>query len=154
MEAWGILSVADPLTGETPVCRSEAMETVFFHAGELLAQAQEAYQRVHARCERVCVAAYGNGGAVAAAIAAQLPVELLALRRSNLFGRRTGARTVDRLNAFARRNLSLVTAEILLIDPPPAEEAGFVRGAGMHTRKITCDFSGNVYNTICDIITR
>ena len=155
MEAWGILSLADPLTGELPVKTAAAAETVRFAAGESLrTQAQNAYQRLRLRCERVCVAAAGSGCGVAASLAAQLPVELLALRNGNVFGPRTGAREIDRLNAFARRNLPLIAAEILLVNPSEAEEKGFVRNAGMQTRKITCDFSGNVYNTICEIITR
>ena len=155
MQAWGILSLADPLTGEIPVEAAHASETVRFAAGEgLLTQAQSAYQRLRGRCERVCVAAAGSACGVAASLASQLPAELLALLRGNVFGSRTGAREVDRMNAFARRNLPLISAEILLVDPSSAEERGFVRHAGLQTRKITCDFSGNVYNTICEIITR
>ena len=155
MEAWGILSLADPLNGETPVSAENAAETVRFAAGEgCLAQAQSAYQRLRGRFERICVAATGSGCGVAASLAAQLPVEMLALLRGNVFGPRTGAREIDRLTAFARRNLPLISAEILLVNPSPAEERGFVRHVGLQTRKITCDFSGNVYNTICEIITR
>lgn len=155
MQAWGILSLADPLTGEVPVEAEQASETVRFAAGEeLLTQAQNAYQRLRGRCERVCVAAAGSACGAAASLAAQLPAEMLALLRGNVFTRHTGVREIDRLNAFARRNLPLISAEILLVNPTSAEERGFVRGVGLQTRKITCDFSGNVYNTICEIITR
>ena len=151
MESWGILALCDPITGEPPL--TGAVETVRFEAGDLLAQAQSAYQRVRSACERVCVAATGGACGIAAALAAQLPVELLALRRGNVFARRTGSRSVDRVNAFARRNLALISAEIVLAEPSEAEGKGFARGLGLYTRKITCDFSGNVYNTICGFFT-
>ena len=151
MQSWGILALCDPVTGEVPLIG--AAETVRFAAGDPLAQAQSAYQRVRESRDRVCVAATGGACGIAAALAAQLPVELLALRKGNVFARRTGVRAVDPINAFARRNLALISAEIVLAEPSEAEEKGFARGAGLYTRKITCDFSGNVYNTICGFFT-
>ena len=153
MTAWGILSLADPITGEVCADAPNAMEILRFRAGApLFEQAQEAYQRSRADCQRLCVAAQGGACGVAVSLAAQLPVELLALRGGNIFGRATGVREIDRLNAFARRNLALIASEILLMQPSNAEERGFVRGIGLQPLKITCDFSGNVYNTICDIL--
>ena len=151
MESWGILALCDPITGEPPL--NGAAETVRFAEGDALTQARAAYQRVRGKCERVCVAATGSACGIAASLAAQLPVDLLALRKGNIFARRTGNRAVDRVNAFARRNLALIASEIILAEPSEAEEKGFVRGTGLYTRKITCDFSGNVYNTICGFFT-
>ena len=92
-----------------------------------LNQAQTALWELRKRCGWICVAAGRRGAGVAAALAAQLPVERIALTGSCLFDR-SGPRLqgqAARLERFARRNLALVISEVLLIDATDREIRGF-----------------------------
>ena len=93
-----------------------------------LAQAQSALWELRKRCGWICVAADRVGAGTAAALAAQLPVDRLALTESRLFDRggpRLQGRAA-RLERFARRNLALVISEVLLIGATDREIRGFV----------------------------
>ncbi len=74
---------------------------------------------------------------LALALAAQLPVDRVALLGGSPFGavRTDGgaigrARELARVDAFARRNLALVVAEILLVNVPDDERRKLIRGLG------------------------
>ena len=106
------------------------LETAFLVFDEnqrWLNQAQTALWELRKRCGWICVAAGRGGAGVAAALAAQLPVERLALVDSKLFDR-SGPRLqgqAARLERFARRNLALVISEVLLIGATDREIHGF-----------------------------
>lgn len=113
---------------------------VEFAEGErCLPQAQAALWEIRRRCSWVCVAAARGSAGVALALASQLPVDRLALIGGTPFsplpegGSPARRRDLRRLDAFARRNLSLVVAEILLVGVPEAEArrlmCGLSRGA-------------------------
>ena len=92
-----------------------------------LPQAQTALWELRRRCGWVCVAADRAGAGAAAALAAQLPVDRLALSGSRLFDR-SGPRLqgqAARLERFARRNLALVISEVILVDASVREIRGF-----------------------------
>ena len=117
--------------GELPT-DVRAVECVFDGAGRRLDQAQAALWRLRRVCDWVCVAACGPCSCVAAALAAQLPVDRLALMESSLFsasGRDAWPRDLRRLNAFARRNLSLITSQLVLIAPGDMEARRIVHSA-------------------------
>lgn len=128
----GVLFLADPLRAAVPPqkCGNIPAKVLAFHEGEpLLPQAQGALWELRRRCDWACVAASGGAVGVALALAAQLPVDRLALAGSRLFGA-DGAkspREVGRMERFARRNLALVTAELLLADAADAEIRGYLR---------------------------
>ena len=97
-----------------------------------LPQAQAALWELRKRCAWVCVAADRRGAGVAAALAAQLPVDRLALAGSCLFDR-SGPRPrgqAARLERFARHNLALVISEVLLIGASDREIRGFASQMG------------------------
>lgn len=136
----GVLFLADPLRAAAPPQKfgNHPMEVLAFHEGEpLLPQAQEALWKLRKRCSWVCAAASGAAVGVTLALAAQLPVERLALAGSRLFdanGAR-GTREVRRLERFARRNLALITAKLLLVDAAEAEIRGYLQ---FWTRQSIC----------------
>ena len=110
--------------------RDGAVETVALAFGEgerWLTQAQTALWELRKRCGWICVAADRVGAGAAAALAAQLPVERIALTDSRLFDR-SGPRLrgqAARLERFARRNLALVISEVLLVGATDREIQGF-----------------------------
>ena len=92
-----------------------------------LERAQSALWELRRRCGWICVAADRSGAGAAAALAAQLPVDRLALAGSHLFDR-SGPRLhgqAARLERFARRNLALVVSEVLLIGATEREIRSF-----------------------------
>ena len=107
--------------------RWETARLAFDEAGRWLSQAQAALWELRRRCNWVCVAADRVGAGAAAALAAQLPVDRLALSQSRLFDR-SGERLqgqAARLERFARRNLALVISEVILIGATDREIRGF-----------------------------
>ncbi|MBP3410847.1 MAG: hypothetical protein J6M10_07610 [Clostridia bacterium] len=129
----GILFLADPLkAGSAAQTKSEytnSMTLIFDENGRYLSHAQAALWRMRQKYGWVCVAAEGNAACIAAALAVQLPVDRLALAGSGLFlpGAKRLPRELARLNAYARRNLSLVVSQILLIGAQEVEVRGFVK---------------------------
>lgn len=123
----GILFLADPLrekaAPQTQMKYANLMTLVFDENERYLSLAQAALWRIRQKSEWVCVAAEGKAACIALALAAQLPVDRLALADSDVFsGRRRGVpREIARLEAYARRNFSLVVSEILLIGAREAE---------------------------------
>lgn len=129
-----LLILADPLlrTSRFSQMQMEGTMLVFNEDGHFLSQAQQALQRERRRAEWICLAASGVAVGIALAIAAQLPVERLALWMDGSF--RFRHRELHRIHTFARRNLSLVISELLLIDADEADERRLVRGLGRHAR--------------------
>lgn len=130
----GILFLSDPLNAgdamQKQIRSTNSMTLIFDENGRYLALAQEALWRLRQKFEWICVAAEGRAACIAIALAAQLPVDRIALAVSGLFGQRQPdlPRELLRLEGFARRNLSLVISEILLVGAPESEERGFQRG--------------------------
>ena len=106
----------------------ESKSLVFAEGEKWLNQAQAALWELRKKCEWICVAAGRGGAGAAAALAAQLPVERIALSDSRLFDR-SGPRLqgqAARLERFARRNLALSISEVVLIGATDREIRGFV----------------------------
>lgn len=82
------------------------------HPPLFLSRAQLQFSRLRRRCDWVCVLAEGDCAAHGLILAAQLSVDRLILADALLQGR-CADRHMRRLNAFARRNLALITAEII-----------------------------------------
>lgn len=84
--------------------------------GRRLSRAQEALWKLRGRCDWICVAGQGAHGALALALAAQLPVNRVALL-GDPFARRQekSCRETARLRAYARRNLALIVSQVLFI---------------------------------------
>ena len=97
--------------------------SVGFPEGEkCLPRAQAALWELKQRCGWVCVAAERGCAGVALSLAEQLPVDRLALLGGTPFsalpegGTAVRRRELRRMDAFARRNLALLVAELLLVD--------------------------------------
>ena len=96
-------------------------QRLIFHENEpLLSQVQTALWQLRLSCEWVCVAAEGGEALAALALAAQLPVDRLALKGVWLNLPRRG-REMARLRRYALRNLPLVISDALLIGAPEEE---------------------------------
>ena len=111
--------------------------SVAFPEGEkCLPRAQAALWELKQRCGWVCVAAERGCAGVALALAEQLPVDRVALLGGTSFadlpegGCRARRREMRRMDAFARRNLALLVAELLLIDVPEDEARRLECGLG------------------------
>lgn len=147
----GVLLLADPLRAERSgsvamdgkrqslqMRNGQGVAELDFREDErCLPQAQAALWELRRRCGWICVAAEGAGAGVALALAAQLPVDRVALIGETPLdslaghGRRSArARELIRVNAFARRNLALVIAEVLLVDVDEAQRRRLIRGLG------------------------
>lgn len=130
----GVLFLADPMNGNSAAqMKSEytnSITLIFDENGRYLSLAQEALWQIRQRVSWVCVVAEGQAACIAVALAAQLPVERLVLRGNGLFflHRNDLPRELARLVIYARRNLSLVVSEIMLIGAGKAEVRGFLRG--------------------------
>ncbi len=98
--------------------------------GDVLAQAQAALQWMRRRFGWVCVVGSGSMAWLALALAAQLPVERLALCHEE--GAAPCCRELARIAAYARRNLSLVASDILLVDVPAADAHRLARRVSRH----------------------
>lgn len=104
----------------------DAQRLIFNENEPLLCQAQTALWEIRRRCGWVCVAAEGERIAAAVALAAQLPVDRLALKGGWLYCRGED-RKARRLKCFARRNLPLVVSDVLWIGAPEREARVMVR---------------------------
>ena len=134
-EKRGVLFLADPTRAVAlpqEQLKNPCLALIFDENERLLPQAQEALWEMRRRCGWVCVAASGAAVGAATALAAQLPVDRLALADSALFAGRGERlpRELSRLKRFARRNLALVTSELLLVNAAPGEIAAFARILG------------------------
>lgn len=133
-EGRGILLLKDPLcAASVPQKKDEytnSMTLIFDENGRYLSQAQAALWNMRQRCSWVCVAAEGMAGCIAVALAAQLPVDRLALMDSNLFRPRPKGipRELARMENYARRNFSLVISELLLLNCREEEIKNFLQG--------------------------
>ena len=139
-----ILLLADPLTGSSRFSQMNLQKTtlVFDEDGRFLARAQAALQQLRGDGDWVCVAGSGAAVHIALALAAQLPVERLALWPERASRPRLG-RELSRIRSFARRNLSLVVSEILLVDGAEAELRRLEGGTNRHAR-LRCVSSGEL----------
>lgn len=130
----GVLFLANPLeAGSMQRIKTDdaaSATLVFDEGGHYLARAQAELWRLRQNCSWVCVAAKGRAAAIAAALAAQLPIDRLAMLEGELFSseRKATSRELTRLEAYARRNLSLVVSEILLVGVSESELRGLLRG--------------------------
>ena len=96
---------------------NNAQRLIFNENEPLLPQAQQGLWQLRLRCDWICVAAEGERALLALALAAQLPVERLALmgRWQTAKGKRSP------LRGYAMRNLPLVVADVLLIGADGAQ---------------------------------
>lgn len=142
-----ILFLADPF-GESGWLdeiqkNCSCVTALIFHESErCLHHCRQALWELRRKNGWVCVAAEGKSAAPALALAAQLPVDRLALRRSALLDcgypllQKPGLpRQLAWAASFARRNLSLVASEILMIDSSDRELRSVARGRG-HCRNL------------------
>lgn len=131
----GILHLSDPLDGKTGGhgCLSTGEMTLVFNENErYLSQAQQALWEMRRRCSWICVSARGRAAAIAIALAAQLPVDRLALGSFRLFAPEAVhlPRELVRIRSFARRNLPLVASRVLLMEADAGEARRLVRMLG------------------------
>jgi len=126
----GILLLADPIRGGSRFSQMhiEGTGLVFDESEPCFAQAQRALQKMRREYSWVCAAASGAAVSIALALAAQLPVDRLALWKDDTPALRP--RQLVRLDAFARRNLSLIVSEILLVDADDHDARRLCRGLG------------------------
>lgn len=119
-----ILCLNDPLN---PAPDTKGL--VFHENESFLSQAQTALWRARGDGSWICVTASGTAVYIALALAAQMHIDRLVLTdmpdpRAKL------PRELNRLKAFARRNLALVTAEILLVGADEQHFHRMLRGTG------------------------
>ena len=144
----GVLFLSDPLRADLRERNIERMlrsaddvgrrllSVAFPEAEKCLPHAQAALWELKQRCGWVCVAAERGCAGVALALAEQLPVDRVALLGGTSFadlpegGCRARRREMRRMDAFARRNLALLVAELLLIDVPEDEARRLECGLG------------------------
>ena len=123
-EGRGILLLEDPLRCKGCFSRLKIQDrknctTLVFDENErYFHQAQAAYQHARKGRQWLCIAAEGAAAGIALALAAQLTVDRLALWCEEKPDARP--REILRIDLFARRNLSLVACEILLVDASAA----------------------------------
>lgn len=125
----GVLFLSEPFSANAQPQQNRCETLIFDENERQLSSGQEALWRLRRRCGWVCVAADGRAAALAVALAAQLPVDRLALSRSALFSvkQRAPSRNLARLERFARRNLALVASELMLADVADGELAAYLR---------------------------
>ncbi|MDO5322814.1 MAG: hypothetical protein Q4G06_02270 [Clostridia bacterium] len=107
-----------------------------------LPHAQAALWELRRRCGWVCVAAERGCAGVALSLAEQLPVDRLALIGGTPFsplpegGTAARRRELRRMDGFARRNLALLVAELLLVGIKEDEMRRMACGLGknVHVR--------------------
>lgn len=138
----GILYIPDPRGGAnlpSPAGHTKEITLVFNENERYLYQAQAALWELRRKCGWICVCAEGSSSAAAIALAAQLPVDRLALAAPELFSSADHgiSRQASRLRAFARRNLSLVVAQILLADTDESQLRSMMRASGRRDICIT-----------------
>ena len=144
----GVLFLCDPLRagaqGRTIERMLRSAEDVgrrllsvtFQEAESCLPRAQAALWELKQRCGWACVAAERGCAGVALSLAEQLPVDRVALIGGTPFsplpegGSAARRREMRRMDGFARRNLALLVAELLLIDVPEDEMRRLASGLG------------------------
>lgn len=133
-ERRGILHLAEPLESR-PVRLQEEQNckiTLIFDENErYLSQAQHALWELRKKCPWICVSARGSAAFIALSLAAQLPVDRLALADFS-FAEACRSRELARLKVFARRNLSLVASEIALCGIGEEDLRKLMRGLGRY----------------------
>ena len=148
----GVLFLSDPLRADLRERNIERMlrsaddvgrrllSVAFPEAEKCLPHAQAALWELKQRCGWVCVAAARGCAGVALSLAEQLPVDRVALIGGTPFaplpegGSAARRRELKRLDAFARRNLALLVAELLLVDVPEEETRRLACGLGRNVR--------------------
>lgn len=148
----GVLFLSDPLRADLRGRNIERMlrsaddvgrrllSVAFPEVEKCLPHAQAALWELRQRCSWVCVAAERGCAGVAMALAEQLPVDRVALLGGTPFaplpegGTPSRRRELKRLDAFARRNLALLVAELLLVDVPEDEMRRLACGLGRNVR--------------------
>lgn len=130
MENRGILLLNDPLrhTSRFSQMDKDTKALVFSESERFLSQAQSALYCMRREYGWVCVAASGCAVGIALALAAQLMVDRLALWMEPVPKERP--RELMRIDGYAKRNLSLIACEILLVEPPEDRLRMLVRGIG------------------------
>ena len=148
----GVLFLSDPLRADLRERNIERMlrsaddvgrrllSVAFPEAEKCLPHAQAALWELRQRCGWVCVAAERGCAGVALSLAEQLPVDRVALIGGTPFaplpegGSAARRRELKRLDGFARRNLALLVAELLLVDVPEDETRRLACGLGRNVR--------------------
>ena len=148
----GVLFLSDPLRAGARGRNIERMlrsaddvgrrllSVAFPEVEKCLPHAQAALWELKQRCGWVCVAAARGCAGVALSLAEQLPVDRVALIGGTPFsplpegGTAARRRELKRLDAFARRNLALLVAELLLVDVPEEETRRMACGLGRNVR--------------------
>ena len=148
----GVLFLSDPLRAGARGRNIERMlrsaddvgrrllSVAFPEVEKCLPHAQAALWELRQRCGWVCVAAERGCAGVALSLAEQLPVDRVALIGGTPFaplpegGSAARRRELKRLDAFARRNLALLVAEMLLVDVPADEVRRLACGLGRNVR--------------------
>ena len=148
----GVLFLSDPLRAGARGRNIERMlrsaddvgrrllSVAFQEVEKCLPHAQAALWELRQRCGWVCVAAERGCAGVALSLAEQLPVDRVALIGGTPFsplpegGTAARRRELKRLDAFARRNLALLVAELLLVDVPEEETRRMACGLGRNVR--------------------
>ena len=148
----GVLFLSDPLRADLRERNIERMlrsaddvgrrllSVAFPEAEKCLPHAQAALWELKQRCGWVCVAAARGCAGVALSLAEQLPVDRVALIGGTPFaplpegGTAARRRELKRLDGFARRNLALLVAEMLLVDVPEEEMRRMACGLGRNVR--------------------
>ena len=120
-----VLYLNDPLDPNT----HDKQGLVFAENESLLSQAQTALWQARKSSDWICVAVRGNAADIGLALAAQLPVDRLALLGASRQSIRLN-REMNRLKTFARRNLALIASEILLVGTDEARARAILRGTG------------------------
>ena len=116
------------------------LSVAFPEVEKCLPHAQAALWELKQRCFWVCVAAERGCAGVALSLAEQLPVDRVALIGGTPFsplpegGTAARRRELKRLDGFARRNLALLVAELLLVDVPEEETRRLACGLGRNVR--------------------
>ena len=148
----GVLFLSDPLRAGARGRNIERMlrsaddvgrrllSVAFPEVEKCLPHAQAALWELRRRCGWVCVAAERGCAGVALSLADQLPVDRVALIGGTPFsplpegGTAARRRELKRLDGFARRNLALLVAELLLVDVPEEETRRLACGLGRNVR--------------------
>ena len=148
----GVLFLSDPLRAGARGRNIERMlrsaddvgrrllSVAFPEVEKCLPHAQAALWELRQRCGWVCVVSERGCAGVALSLAEQLPVDRVALIGGTPFsplpegGTAARRRELKRLDAFARRNLALLVAELLLIDVPEEETRRLACGLGRNVR--------------------
>ena len=148
----GVLFLSDPLRAGARGRNIERMlrsaddvgrrllSVAFPEVEKCLPHAQAALWELKQRCGWVCVAAARGCAGVALSLAEQLPVDRVALIGGTPFsplpegGTAARRRELKRLDGFARRNLALLVAELLLVDVPEEETRRMACGLGRNVR--------------------